>query len=319
MPPQDEPAVSINGAVKTYGGFRAVDQLTMTVPRGGVHGFLGPNGSGKTTTIRLLVGLSHPDAGVLKIFGEPVPERLPQVVNRVGVIVESPRFFDNFSGHKNLDLLAQAIGAPRQRVGQVLDQVGLGSCGKQTFRTYSLGMKQRLAVAATLLKDPELLIFDEPTNGLDPQGIHEFRATVRRLADAGRSVLVSSHILAEVQQMADTATIIGRGRTLAEGTVRDLLASGPAPVLVRLRDTARAAGVIESVGLQVTQDPTGALLVSHGEREVDPAGIARLLGEHGLWPSELAVHRRNLEDTYLSLVRAAESAQQPARDAGRAA
>lgn len=299
-PHPSAPAVEIAGLCKRYGTVRAVDELTMTVTAGGVHGFLGPNGSGKTTTIRMLLGLIPADSGTMRLFGEPVPHRLPQVIGKVGAIVEQPRFFDTFSARKNLALLAQAIGVPLSRVGEVLEQVGLAGRERHDFRTYSLGMKQRLAVAATLLKDPQLLIFDEPTNGLDPQGIHDFRATVRGLADAGRTVLVSSHILAEVQQVADTVTIIARGRTLAEGPVATLLAAGADPVRVVVADAGRAANVLRAAGFAVA--PEGpALLVTRGEDPLDPALVARVLGEQGLWVSELGVQRRNLEQVYLEL------------------
>ena len=198
-------------------GTPAVDGLDLRVPLGGVHGFLGPNGSGKTTTIRMLLGLIAADSGYIRVFDHEVPLHLDRVIDRVGAIVEQPRFFPNFSGRKNLTLLATAIGSPRRQVDSVLTDVGLADRAGDKFRTYSLGMKQRLAIAATLLKDPSLLIFDEPTNGLDPAGIHEIRATMRGLADRGKTVLVSSHILSEVQQVADTVSIIGRGRMLAEG------------------------------------------------------------------------------------------------------
>ena len=201
----------------------AVDGLDLRVPLGGVHGFLGPNGSGKTTTIRMLLGLVAADSGYIRVFDHEVPLHLDRVIDRVGAIVEQPKFFPSFSGRKNLTLLATAIGSPRRRVDQVLADVGLADRAGDKFRTYSLGMKQRLAIAATLLKDPSLLIFDEPTNGLDPAGIHEIRATMRGLADRGKTVLVSSHILSEVQQVADTVSIIGRGRMLAEGRVSDIL------------------------------------------------------------------------------------------------
>ncbi|MFT4216977.1 MAG: ATP-binding cassette domain-containing protein [Micropruina sp.] len=293
-------AVEIAGLCKSYGAIKAVDQLTMTVPSGGVHGFLGPNGSGKTTSIRMLLGLIPADSGTMRLFGEPVPQRLPQVIDQVGAIVEQPKFFDTFSARKNLALLAQAIGAPLSRVGEVLEQVGLAGRERGDFRTYSLGMKQRLAVAATLLKDPQLLIFDEPTNGLDPQGIHDFRATIRQLADGGKTVLVSSHILAEVQQVADTVTIIARGRTLAEGPVATLLAAGSDPVRVVVADPQRATGVLQAAGLGV-QPAAGALLVTRSDGPLDPAVVARTLGEQGLWVSELGVQRRNLEQVYLEL------------------
>ncbi|WP_298130230.1 ATP-binding cassette domain-containing protein [Micropruina sp.] len=298
--PHPTPAVAISGLGKRYGAIKAVDGLSMTVPDGGVHGFLGPNGSGKTTTIRMLLGLIPADAGTMRLFGEPVPARLPQVIDKVGAIVEQPKFFDTFSARKNLALLAQAIGAPLSRVAEVIDQVGLTGRERGDFRTYSLGMKQRLAVAATLLKDPQLLIFDEPTNGLDPQGIHDFRATVRQLADAGKTVLVSSHILAEVQQVADTVTIIARGQTLAEGPVATLLAAGSDPVRVVVADPLRASEILRTAGLAVQPSGPG-LLVTRPDGPLDPALVARVLGEQGLWVSELSVQRRNLEQLYLEV------------------
>jgi len=299
-PHESAPAVRIAGLRKSYRAGTAVADLKMTVPAGGVHGFLGPNGSGKTTTIRLLLGLLRAEAGSMELFGEPVPARLPQVIDRVGAIVEQPRFFENFSGRKNLALLAQGIGVPINRVGEVLEQVGLAARASSAFRTYSLGMKQRLAVAATLLKSPDLLIFDEPTNGLDPQGIHEFRTTMRALADSGRTVLVSSHILSEVQQIADTVTIIARGRALAEGPVATLLAGATDPVRVSVADLVRATEVLTRAGLAVQPD-AASLLVTRIGGPVQPAEVARVLGEQGLWVSELSVQRRNLEELYLQL------------------
>src|SRR5918998_2989199 len=245
-------AYNLRKVYRARGGRRAaVDGLDLRVPLGGVHGFLGPNGSGKTTTIRMLLGLITADSGYIRIFDHEVPLHLDQVIDRVGAIVEQPRFFPNFSGRKNLNLLATAIGSPRRQVNVVLEEVGLAERADDKFRAYSLGMKQRLAIAATLLKDPSLLIFDEPTNGLDPAGIHEIRATMRSLADRGKTVLVSSHILSEVQQVADTVSIIGRGRMLAEGTVTEILdaASGQS-ARVGVADPTAAAEVLTQAGFQ---------------------------------------------------------------------
>ena len=218
MTPADSYAIEAYNLRKTYrtrkGRRTAVDGLDLKVPLGGVHGFLGPNGSGKTTTIRMVLGLITADTGYVQVFDREVPLLLPQVISRIGAIVEQPKFFPAFSGRKNLAILARGIGVAGRRIDEVLTEVGLGERGRDKFRTYSLGMKQRLAIAATLLKDPDLLIFDEPTNGLDPAGIREIRATMRGLADQGKTVLVSSHILNEVQQVADTVSIIGRGRSM---------------------------------------------------------------------------------------------------------
>lgn len=281
------------------GGRRvAVQGLTMTVPAGGVHGFLGPNGSGKTTTIRMLLGLIRPDSGTAQVFGHPVPQELPAVIDRVGAIVESPKFFPAFTARQNLRLLADAIGTPRHRIDEVLEVTHLRDRGRDRYAGFSLGMKQRLAIAATLLKDPELLIFDEPTNGLDPAGIREVRDTMLSLGASGRTVLVSSHILAEVEQVADTVTIIGHGRTLAEGAVADILGGGgAAQVRVAVAAPARAEDVLTAAGLRVNREEAH-LLVSGAD---DPAEITRLLAGHGLYVSELTPIRPDLESAFLSL------------------
>jgi ABC-type multidrug transport system ATPase subunit len=281
----------------------AVDHLDLNVPAGGVHGFLGPNGSGKTTTIRMVLGLIRADSGRIEVFGTAVPHRLTEVIDRVGAIVEQPKFFPHFSARRNLDLLATAIGAPRQRVGAVLEEVGLSQRAKDHFKTYSLGMKQRLAIAATLLKDPDLLIFDEPTNGLDPAGIHAVRQTMRQLAEQGKTVLVSSHILAEVQQVADTVSIIGRGRLLAEGTVSDILAAGGTGTRLRVPDPATALRLLGAAGFGFVSRPDGGIIVSTAPdgSPVDPTGLNRFLAERGVFASELVREQANLEQVFLEL------------------
>jgi len=300
-------AIATTNLRKTYrtrkGRRVAVEGLDLRVPRSGVHGFLGPNGSGKTTTIRMLLGLIRPDSGTMTVFDEPVPARLPAVVDRVGAIVEQPKFFPAFTARRNLELLAAAIGAPPARVGQVLAEVGLADRGRDRFRSYSLGMKQRLAIAGTLLKDPELLIFDEPTNGLDPAGIHEIRETMRRLADAGRTVLVSSHILNEVQQVADTVTIIGRGRLLAEGNVDEILArGGTEAVRVRVPDPAAAAQVLLSAGFAPEPGPPGTVLVrAAGTARLNAAEVTRALAQREIYLAELVWQRPDLEEVFLGL------------------
>ncbi|MEO5743634.1 MAG: ABC transporter ATP-binding protein [Terracoccus sp.] len=286
---------------KTYwsrGGRRvAVQGLSMSVPLGGVHGFLGPNGSGKTTTIRMLLGLIRADSGTAEVFGSPVPGDLPAVIDRVGAIVESPKFFPSFTGRQNLQLLAGAIGTPNTRIDEVLEITHLGDRGRDRFASYSLGMKQRLAIAATLLKDPDLLIFDEPTNGLDPAGIREVRDTMRSLGEQGKTVLVSSHILAEVEHVADTVSIIGHGALLAEGRVTDILGSGgSAQVQVAVASPDRAVALLEGEGLTVSRD--GDRLVVTTE---DPASITRALAGHGLYLTEMTPIRADLESVFLAL------------------
>ena len=293
-------SVQTSGLRKTYRSVPAVNSLNLEVPAAGVHGFLGPNGSGKTTTIRMLLGLIKADSGSMRIFDQPVPDDLAQVMNRVGAIVEQPKFFPNFSGRKNLRILGQAIGAPSTKVDEVLEEVGLAGRGKDAFRTYSLGMKQRLAIAATLLKDPDLLIFDEPTNGLDPAGIHEIRATMRGLADAGKAVLVSSHILNEVQQVADTVTIIGRGRLLAQGPVSEILSGSKEQVVLRTRNRDGAKAALVEAGYTVADQPDQSLLVS-AEARLDPEHINQTLGRQDIWAGEIRLQRMDLEAVFLEL------------------
>jgi len=287
---------------RTRHGVRvAVDGLDLAVPAGGVHGFLGPNGSGKTTTIRMLLGLARATSGEMRLFGRPVPDELPHVIGRVGAVVESPKFSPTFTARQNLGLLARAGGVPVDRVDTALTTVGLADRADERYHGYSLGMKQRLAIAATLLKDPALLVLDEPTNGLDPAGIREIREMVRGLGERGVTVLVSSHLLAEVQQVCTSASIIGRGRLLAQGRVDDLLGGGTSYRVVVTDPEAAVVGLREA-GLVVRREP-GA---PPGTLAVDPAGagparITQVLGERGLWLSELSPVRADLEQVFLDL------------------
>ncbi len=293
-------AITTDGLRKSYPGRRrrvAVDGLDLRVPAGGVHGFLGPNGSGKTTTIRMLLGLVRADSGEMTVLGHRVPERLPEVISRIGAIVESPKFTPAFSGRRNLELLAAVIGTPAARVAQVLAETGLADRADDHFATYSLGMKQRLAIAATLLKEPEILIFDEPTNCLDPAGIHEVRTTMRRLGDEGRTVLVSSHILAEVEQIADTVSIIGRGRLIADGPVADIMSGHATVIRLRIPEPERARDLLTGAGLAARLQGEALYVDGHD----DAAAVNRLLADHGLYASELVTERPGLESVYLEL------------------
>ncbi|MGN9893004.1 ATP-binding cassette domain-containing protein [Micromonospora sp. L31] len=312
--------IEIEGLRKTFHTLRqgrrvAVDGFDMLVEAGQVHGFLGPNGSGKTTTLRALLGLVSADGGRMSVLGSPAPEKLARVAGRVGAIVESPQFFGNFTGHRTLRLLALAGGVPTGRVDEVLEQVGLRDRGNDRVKGYSLGMRQRLAVASALLKDPELLILDEPANGLDPAGIREMRDLMRSLADAGVTVLVSSHILAEIQLICDHVTIISRGRRVAAGRVEEVLAGyDQHEWRVRVAEPGRAADLLGAAGLSVT-DHDGLLVVAGAE---DPELIARTLGEQGVWVRELTPIRPDLESVFLELTGTAPHPTLP-RQVGEAA
>jgi ABC-2 type transport system ATP-binding protein len=281
----------------------AVDGLDLTVPAGGVHGFLGPNGSGKTTTIRMLLGLARPTEGEMRLFGEPVPQALPAVMDRIGAVVEQPKFVPTFTGRKNLQLLARSIGVPHQRVDAALAQVGLAGRERERYRTYSLGMQQRLAIAATLLKSPDLLILDEPTNGLDPAGIRDIREMVRELGESGVTVLLSSHNLAEVQQVCHSVSIIGNGRMVAAGKVDELIGDNTLAVArVWVADPAAATRHLEHARYRVVRD--GDHLNVEGFQH--PEDITRVLADNGLYVRELAPVRGDLETVFLQLTRGAE-------------
>ncbi|GAB6986645.1 ABC transporter ATP-binding protein [Nocardioides pyridinolyticus] len=301
--------IEATGLRKEFRGRRglrvAVADLDLAVPAGGVHGFLGPNGSGKTTTIRMLLGLARATGGSMRLFGEPVPSRLAHVIDRVGAVVESPKFSPNFTGRQNLLLLARSIGAGSARVDAAVETVGLTGRDRDRYKSYSLGMKQRLAIAATLLKDPDLLILDEPTNGLDPAGIREIRETIRGLGESGVTVLLSSHILAEVQQVCTSATIIGQGRLLASGRVDELVGASTA-YRVGAPDPAAATRVLTDAGFTVHDG-----LVVDTDR---PATVTQALGAAGIWLTELTPVRRDLEAVFLELTAGTELGSTPGAD-----
>lgn len=300
------PVIEIEGLHKVYVRHRrlerqvahAVDGLDLEVPAGGVYGFLGPNGSGKTTTIRCLLGLVRASEGRCRILGAE-PKRLHTVIGRIGSIVETPLLFPTSSGRHNLRLLADLGGFAGTDLDPVLERVGLADRADDLVRTYSLGMRQRLALAAALLKDPELLVLDEPANGLDPAGIREIRELVRSLAAEGRTVFVSSHQLSEVQQTCDRVAILARGRCVAAGTVQEVTRAVAGGGLVLA--TADLDGALAAL------DERGITAERRGDRihaEVDPAEAARLnhaLAAAGHWLTELRPDEASLEDVFLRL------------------
>ncbi|MGY2063959.1 ABC transporter ATP-binding protein [Blastococcus sp. SYSU DS0619] len=298
-------AVQMAGVTKTYRGkggqpHKALDGLDMTVDAGGVHGLLGPNGSGKTTSIRALLGLVRIDAGDMQLLDRPVPAGLSGVIGDVGALVETPLFFPGFSGRRNLRLLAETAGVTRARVEECLELVDLRERADDRFKGYSLGMKQRLGIAAALLKAPRLLILDEPSNGLDPAGIRDVRELIRRLGSDGRTtVLVSSHLLAEIQQVCDSVTILARGRRVASGPVASVLSqAGTGDVRVAVPDPAGAAAVLSAAGFSVSPAPDGQVLV-HGAPATGE--ITRVLAEHGHYLEELVRVTPDLESAFLAI------------------
>ncbi|MDU0348486.1 ABC transporter ATP-binding protein [Actinomyces sp. MRS3W] len=219
--------VTTDGLTKSYGDFRAVDDVNLRVPHGGVYGFLGPNGAGKSTTMKLLLGLTRPTAGTMSVLGRPVSARSPLAAGTIGSLIEGPSYYPRLTGAENLAMLADYLGLPHSRVGHALTTVALADQGKKLVRDYSLGMKQRLGLAMALLADPPLILLDEPTNGLDPAGVAEIRELIVSLArQEGTTIIVSSHILSEIEQMADVVGIICAGRLRYQGPLSGLQDAG---------------------------------------------------------------------------------------------
>jgi ABC-2 type transport system ATP-binding protein len=300
------PAVRTNGLTKSYGERQALDGVDLEVPRGVAFGFLGPNGAGKTTIIRLLLGLAWPSAGSLSVLGFAVPHEREKALSRVGAIIDEPRFHGHLSGVQNLELNAAVRGGrARARIPAALERVGLSARAVERVGAYSLGMRQRLGIARCLLADPELLILDEPMNGLDPAGMLEFRGLIREFVNEGRTVFLSSHLLDEVQRTCDFAAIVDRGRIVVQGSIASLT-SGRRKIAVGSDDPARAATVLAHLdGVQsVTVNDTGleVSVVADGtaERQLVTAIVQHMLGA-GLAIDRVAPVEATLEEQFLNL------------------
>jgi ABC-2 type transport system ATP-binding protein len=283
--------VRTTALTKRYGPAAAVEDLNLSVRAGEVYGFLGPNGAGKTTTLRMLLGLIRPTSGRVRLFGGE-PGRLA----RVGALIEGPAFYPYLSGRANLRVLADHAGVRRTRVDAVLDVVSLADRAKDRYATYSLGMKQRLGLAAALLKEPELVVLDEPTNGLDPAGMADMRVTLRKLAAEGCTVLLSSHLLAEVEQICDRVGVLDHGRLVSETTVEDLRAGGALRVVAEPLERARDHLRRRYPGVRVDGNAL--------ELDVDPGEAGRVNAElvgAGVTVTELRWHEPDLEQTFLAL------------------
>jgi len=292
-----ETVVETTGLSKRYGnGVVAVDNLQLNVFRGEVYGFLGPNGAGKTTTLRMLLGLIKPTTGSARVAGSAPGS--PASLAKIGAIVETPAFYPYLSGYDNLRVLADYCGVPYSRIGPALDQVELTPRAKHKFATYSMGMKQRLGVASALLKEPELLILDEPTNGLDPQGMADMRNLIIQIGQGERTVLISSHLLNEVELMCSRIGVIQKGKLVAEGTIDDL--RGAAHLIVRAAPADKARKVLEAVAGSpnvTVEDGAFRLKVDLGRT----SQINRQLVEAGVEVTELRTAERSLEEVFMEL------------------
>jgi ABC-2 type transport system ATP-binding protein len=299
------PAIATTGLTKRFhGGQLAVDDLALAVPRGSVYGFLGPNGSGKTTTIRMLLSLIYPTRGRVCLLGDAAPGAAARVLPRVGSLVEGPAFYPYLSGRANLARIdaADRTADPRTAAGRIdaaLDRVGLLSAARKRYRAYSLGMKQRLAIATSLLRPRELVILDEPTNGLDPQGTREVRGLIREIATGGVTVLVSSHLLAEVEQICTHVGVMRTGRLVFQGSLEDMRALDSRRIVVRTAQPEQAAKVLATIGLDDIQPADGE--VSAQLADQSPERICRELVLADVGVAGLDTPRPNLEDLFVGL------------------
>jgi len=287
--------IEVEGLSKKFGSTLAVDDLTFSVKPGTITGFLGPNGAGKSTTMRAILGLVRPTAGSTTVLGVQYRE-LVDPVRRVGVLLETFDAHPGRSGRNHLRVLAVAGHIPTSRVDEVLSLVDLREAGRRRVKGYSLGMRQRLGLAAALLGDPEVLVLDEPANGLDPQGIRWLRDFLRSLADEGRTVLISSHVLSEVAQTVDEVVIIHRGRLVRHAAMSEVEAMAAGSTTVRSPTTDRLAALLADRGIEVT--PTG------GDRlavVAPPEKVGEIAAEHGIVLHELSVERASLEEVFLEL------------------
>jgi ABC-type multidrug transport system ATPase subunit len=307
-----ELAVETAGLTRHFGAVCAVDDLSVHVPRGGIYAFLGPNGAGKTTTIRLLLGLARPDRGEIRFAGNRL-ERGNRwaILRRVGAMVEAPSLYPHLTGDENLRSTQGLLALDRSSVARVLRIVGLGRDAHRLVSTYSQGMRQRLGIALALLAEPELLILDEPTNGLDPAGIHALRALIRGFpAEYGITVFLSSHLLAEVEQLASHVGIIGHGRLLFEGTLGDLRRQQRDRVLVEVDRPALAWSLLRHDGWTVERADEGSVMVDLTERADIARAAAALVGA-GLSLYQLRTVRASLEDLFLDLTSGTTLASSP--------
>ncbi|MFZ1155846.1 MAG: ABC transporter ATP-binding protein [Solirubrobacteraceae bacterium] len=303
-------AIEATGLTKRFGERTAIDQVDLRVPRGSAFGFLGPNGAGKTTMIRMLLGLTHASAGSMSLLGRPVPAERAQALARVGAIVEEPRFHPYLSGRENLRLVAAVRGPEaHERINPALARVGLAERAEEKVKKYSLGMRQRLGVARCLLADPLLLILDEPTNGLDPGGIQEFREMIRTMVEQeGRTVFLSSHLLDEVEKICDHAAIVDRGKILMQGAISELAEGGARhELIVGVDDLDRALVVLDGCrqvqGARRFEEGLRVVLADVSDMSLldSSAAVNAALVESGLAVFRLEPVRQSLEQRFLEV------------------
>jgi ABC-2 type transport system ATP-binding protein len=291
---REDPAIEVEGLVKRYRTKTALDGLAFEVPSGAITGFLGPNGAGKTTTFRALLGLTSIDQGSVKVLGSEVPGGLRHITKQIGAIIEEPGLIRSLTGLVNLRVAADQLGFGHDRIEEMLDFVSLRDDQGRKVDEYSKGMRQRLALAAAMLGDPELLLLDEPLDGLDPAGQHAFRTRLRDLADGGRTVVVSSHDLADIEALADYVVVINEGKLVTQGPLEGLLSGGSTRVAVS--DAAAALAALAAFGIDARLE--GEHVIAD---ETDGSRVVRVLAGAGIYPSEVRPARSSLESVFLGM------------------
>jgi ABC-2 type transport system ATP-binding protein len=289
-----DPAIKIEGLVKRYKSTTALDGFDCVVPSGAITGLLGPNGAGKTTLFRSLLGLTRIDAGRIVVLGQEIPRGLVDVTKKIGAIIEEPGLIRALTGRVNLQVAADQLGFGHDRIDEMLEFVGLQADAGRRIDEYSKGMRQRLALGAALIGDPQLLLLDEPLDGLDPAGQMAFRARLREIADSGQTVVVSSHDLADIEALADYVVVLNRGKLVTEGPLEEMLSGGATRVVTD--GAAAAMAALSAAGIGVRQDGSGLMV-----DEYDGSRVVRVLAEAGIYPKEIRPARSTLESVFLGM------------------
>lgn len=305
-------AIETCGLTRRFGAHLAVDDLNLLAPEAGVYGFLGPNGAGKTTTIRMLLGLIRPTTGEVRLFGVPLAGGRLSLIRMVGALVEAPSLYPHLTGRENLEVTRRLLGAPRKLMDDALEIVKLAPDAHRRVREYSMGMRQRLGLALAMLNKPRLLVLDEPTNGLDPAGIHEMRDLIRRLpAEFGATVFLSSHLLSEVEQIASHIGIIHQGKLLFQGTLAELQAQRREHLIIGVKQPEQALNCLTAAGWNTQRRDDGMVAVSAATPDT-AARINSLLVNQGLEVFHIALAQASLEDIFLTLTNSRNDARRAA-------
>ena len=289
-----DPAIKIEGLVKRYKSTTALDGFDCVVPSGAITGLLGPNGAGKTTLFRSVLGLTRTDAGSIVVLGKEIPRGLVEVTKKIGAIIEEPGLIRALTGQVNLQVAADQLGFGHDRIDEMLEFVGLQADAGRKIDEYSKGMRQRLALGAALIGDPQLLLLDEPLDGLDPAGQMAFRARLREIADSGQTVVVSSHDLADIEALADYVVVLNHGKLVTEGPLEEMLSGGATRVVTD--GPAAAMEALSAAGIGVRQDGGGLMV-----EENDGSRVVRVLAEAGIYPKEIRPARSTLESVFLGM------------------